>query len=290
MSRIAYVNGRYLPHADAVVHVEDRGFQFADGVYEVCEIWNGQIVDMTRHLDRLARSLNELSMDWPVERRALTMILRETIRRNRVKDGLVYLQITRGQARRDFSFPKGKVPPTLVVTARSSDPKAALKVGEEGISVITTPDIRWERVDIKTVSLLPQVLAKEKAVRAGAKEAWMFDKDGFVTEGASSNAWIVSQDGTLITRPAEKGILRGITRAAIMDYAAANGITVEERPFTIEEAKAAREAFITSATMTASPVVKIDDSVIGNGAPGSIVSDMRARFHEAVEKLALSVY
>ncbi len=249
MSRIAYVNGRYVPHAEATVHVEDRGFQFADGVYEVCEIWNDQIVDMTRHLDRLGRSLTELQMDWPVERRALESIVRETARRNRVRNGLVYLQVTRGQARRDFAFPKTPVPPTLVVTARSTSRAVAEKNTEDGIAVITTPDIRWERVDIKTVSLLPQVLAKQKAVRAGAKEAWMYDKEGYVTEGASSNAWIVNQDGTLVTRPAEKGILRGITRAAIMDFAAANGIKVEERQFTLEEAKAAREAFITSATM-----------------------------------------
>ncbi|UOM34582.1 D-amino-acid transaminase [Acuticoccus sp. I52.16.1] len=290
MSRIAYVNGRYLPHAQAHVHVEDRGFQFADGVYEVCEIWNGHIVDMTRHLDRLGRSLTELQMDWPLERRAMETVLRETARRNRVKNGLVYLQVTRGQARRDFAFPKLPIPTTLVVTARSTSPSVAVKNSEDGIAVVTTPDIRWERVDIKTVSLLPQVLAKQKAVRAGAKEAWMYDKEGYVTEGASSNAWIVAQDGTLITRPAEKGILRGITRAAIMDYAATNGIKVEERHFTLEEAKAAREAFITSATMLATAVVKIDDAVIGNGQPGSIVSAMRARFHEGVEKLPLSVY
>ncbi|RAI00591.1 D-amino acid aminotransferase [Acuticoccus sediminis] len=290
MSRIAYVNGRYVPHGEACVHVEDRGFQFADGVYEVCEIWDGYIVDMTRHLDRLARSLNELQMDWPVERRAMESILRETARRNRVKKGLVYLQVTRGVARRDFAFPKTPIPATLVVTARSVPPGNAVKIGEEGIAVVTTPDIRWERVDIKTVALLPQVLAKQKAVRAGAKEAWMYDKDGFITEGASSNAWIVNQDGTLVTRPAERGILRGITRAAIMDFAAAHDIKVEERPFTIDEAKAAREAFITSATMTATPVVKIDETPIGNGAPGSVVSELRARFHEGVEKLPLSVY
>lgn len=290
MSRIAYVDGRYVPHAFASVHVEDRGFQFADGVYEVCEVWRGQIVDMTRHLDRMRRSLSELAIAWPVGRRALEVIVGEVVARNRVRDGLVYLQITRGQARRDFAFPDPAVKPTLVVTARSASPRQTRASAEEGIRVVTTPDIRWQRVDIKSVSLLPQVLAKQTARRAGAKEAWMVDREGFVTEGASSNAWIVTQDGTLVTRPAETGILRGITRAAIMDFAAANGIKVEERRFTVEEAKGAREAFITAATALVTPVVQIDDAVLGNGRPGSIASDLRVRFHDGLEKRPLRPY
>jgi len=283
MSRIAYVNGRYLPHGHAMVHVEDRGFQFADGVYEVCEVWSGEIVDMTRHLDRLRRSLAELSMAWPVRRSALEAIMREVVARNRVTYGLVYVQVTRGTARRDYTFPEPPVKPTLVVTARSASREAALKVSEEGIRVVTTPDIRWERVDIKTIGLLAQVLAKQTARRAGAKEAWMVDREGYVTEGASSNAWIVTANGTLVTRPADAGILRGITRAAIMDFAAANGLKVEERRFTVDEARSAREAFVTAATAIVSPVVQIDDVVLGNGRPGSVASELRARFHEGVE-------
>lgn len=283
MSRIAYVNGRYLPHADAAVHVEDRGFQFADGVYEVCEVFDGHLVDVTRHLDRMRRSLAELEIAWPMPRRSLELVLCEVVARNRVRDGLVYVEVTRGSARRDFAFPDPPVRPTLVVTARPASPAAARRAGEDGISVVTTPDIRWQRVDIKSVSLLPQVLAKEAARRAGANEAWMVDRDGFVTEGASSNAWIVTAEGTLVTRPATSGILRGITRAAIMDFAVAHSIRVEERAFTVAEAKAAREAFITAATATVTPVVRIDDTVLGNGVPGSVASELRARFHEGVE-------
>ncbi len=290
MSRIAYVNGRYLPHAEANVHIEDRGFQFADSVYEVCEIWNGKIVDMTRHLDRLKRSLGELSIAWPVSRRALEAILREVVSRNRVTNGLVYLQVTRGVARRDFNFPKPGTLPTLVVTSRSIKPAVPKKSTEDGIRVVTTPDIRWDRVDIKTTGMTAQVLAKETAVRAGAKEAWMVDGENRITEGSSSTAWIIDGEGTLITRPTDMNILPGITRMAIMDYAKANGMKVEERPFTVEEARGAREAFITSASATLTPVVQIDDVVIGNGKPGSIASGMRAAFHEGVEKLPVRHY
>lgn len=290
MSRIAYVNGRYVPHKAATVHVEDRGFQFADGVYEVCEVWDGKIVDMTRHLDRMRRSLAELCMAWPVTRRAMETIMREVAAQNRVRYGMVYVQVTRGTAKRDFAFPAPSTPPTLVVTARSNSRAEARKVGENGIRIVTTPDIRWERVDIKSVAMLPQVLAKQTARRVGASEAWMVDKEGFVTEGASSNAWIITQDGTLVTRPADRGILRGITRQAIMDYAAANGIKVEERRFSVEEAKDAREAFITAATAIVTPVVQIDDKVLGNGMPGSVASQLRDRFHDGVETLPIDGY
>ena len=289
MSRIAYVDGRYLPHAEASVHIEDRGFQFADAVYEVCEVWQGKIVDMTRHLDRLRRSLAELSMDWPVGRAALEAIIREVVSRNRVRDGLVYLQISRGRAKRDFAFPSPGVKPTLVVTARSMSP-AMRAAGDRGIAVITTPDIRWERVDIKSTALLAQVLAKEAARRAGAKEAFMVDAEGYVTEGSSSTAWIVRQDGTLQTRPADNSILRGVTRAAVMDFAAANGIEIVESPFTVAQAREAREVFITAATAIVTPVVEVDGTPIGNGEPGAIASELRARFHEMVETCALTHY
>lgn len=290
MSRIAYVNGRYVPHREAGVHVEDRGFQFADSVYEVCEVWEGKVVDLVRHLDRLARSLGELDMAWPVTRRAMEMIVKEVIQRNRVVYGLVYLQVTRGKAKRDFAFPAPGTPSTLVVTSRSQSREAALKVSEDGIRVITTPDIRWERVDIKTTAMTAQVLAKEAAKRAGAKEAWMVDGEGRVTEGASSTAWIVTQDGTLVTRPKDMNILPGVTRHAIMDYAQSHEMKVEERPFTVDEAKGAREAFITAATAIVSPVVQIDETVLGNGRPGSVASELRARFHDGVEMQTILQY
>ncbi|GAB4353186.1 MAG: D-amino-acid transaminase [Oricola sp.] len=284
MSRIAYVNGRYRPHRDAMVHVEDRGYQFADGVYEVCEVARGYIIDMTRHLDRLARSLAELQMAWPVDRKALVAIMREVVRRNRVHDGLVYIQVSRGVARRDHVFPAPTTKPSLVVTARSSDPQAARARASEGIGVITVPENRWERVDIKTVGLLPNVLARQKAKERGAAEAWFVDADGTVKEGAATNAWIVTDDGVLVTRPADFGILRGITRTTVMEVAARQGLKVEERAFTVEEAKRAREAFITAATTLVMPVVRIDDTPVANGAPGSIALALRDAFFEGAEK------
>ncbi|WP_187971534.1 D-amino-acid transaminase [Aquibium microcysteis] len=283
MPRITYVNGRYLRHADAFVHVEDRGYQFADGVYEVCEVKRGYVVDMTRHLDRLDRSLRELSMAWPMHRRALELVIREVVRRNGVHDGLVYLQVTRGVAPRDFLFPQA-VAPALVVTARKADPARAEKRAETGIKVITVPETRWDRVDIKTVGLLPNVLAKEAARAAGAQEAWFVDADGTVKEGGSSNAWIVTADGRLVTRPAEHGILRGITRTTMFEVAAALGLTIEERGFTVAEAKAAREAFISSATTIAMPVVEIDGAPIANSHPGSVVLSLRGAFFDIAEK------
>ena len=215
MPRISYVNGRYLPHADAKVHMEDRGYQFADGVYEVCEVARGHIMDMSGHLDRLDRSLRELAIAWPLERRVLPAIMREVVTRNRVRDGLVYLQVTRGVAPRDHVFPAAGTRPSLVVTAKRSDPQAARRRVESGIAVVTVPENRWERVDIKTVGLLPNVLARQKAKEAGAQEAWFVDPDGTVKEGAATNVWIVTADGHLVTRPADKGILRGITQSGV---------------------------------------------------------------------------
>jgi len=283
MPRISYVNGRYVRHAIAAVHIEDRGYQFADGVYEVCEVARGFIVDMQRHLDRLARSLKELSIGWPVHRNVLTLILREVIRRNGVVDGLVYVQVTRGVASRDFPFPEG-VRPALVVTARKVPTGMQARRAETGIKVVTVPENRWDRVDIKSVGLLPNVLAKQKAKEAGAQEAWFVDTDGMVTEGGSSNAWIVTADGVLVTRPAEHGILRGITRTTLLDVVAKLGLTVEERRFSVAEAKSAREAFISSATTIAMPVVEIDGQPVANGHPGSIVLSLRRAFFDIAEK------
>jgi D-alanine transaminase len=283
MPRIAYVNGRYVAHAEASVHIEDRGYQFADGVYEVCEVARGYIVDMKRHLDRLHRSLSELSIAWPMNRAAMEIVIVEVIRRNRVKNGLVYLQVTRGVASRDFLFPAG-TRPSVVVTARKVDPAAAAKRAENGIKVITVPENRWDRVDIKSVGLLPNVLAKQKASEAGAQEAWFIDADGTVKEGGSSNAWIVTRDGALVTRPAEHGILRGITRTTLFDVAAKLGLRIEERSFTVAEAKTAREAFISSATTIAMPVVAIDGDPVANGHPGSVVLSLRHAFFDIAEK------
>ena len=283
MPRTAYVNGRYLPHADAAVHIEDRGYQFADGVYEVCEVARGFIVDMTRHLDRLDRSLRELRIDWPMARKALVVVMREIIRRNRVVNGMVYLQVTRGVAPRDHAFPTG-VPSAIVVTAKRADPAMAKTRSETGVKVITVPENRWERVDIKSVGLLPNVMAKQKAREAGAQEAWFIDPDGTVKEGASTNAWIVTKDGSLVTRPADHGILRGITRTTVIDVAAKLGLKVEERAFTVEEAKAAREAFITAATTLVMPVVAIDGAPVANGHPGSIALSLRGAFFDIAEK------
>ncbi|MDN2564658.1 D-amino-acid transaminase [Aquibium sp. A9E412] len=284
MPRIAYVNGRYVPHGAATVHIEDRGYQFADGVYEVCEVARGFIMDMRRHLDRLDRSLSELAIAWPLHRSALEVIMREVVCRNRVHNGLVYLQVTRGVARRDHVFPPPGTRPALVVTAKQTDPAAAARKVEAGVSVITVPENRWERVDIKTVGLLPNVLARQTAREAGAQEAWFVDPDGTVKEGAATNAWIVTADGTLVTRPADHGILRGITRAAVMEVADHLGIAVEERAFTVEEAKAAREAFITAATTVVMPVVAIDDAPVANGHPGSVTLSLRRAFFDIAEK------
>lgn len=283
MPRIAYVNGRYVAHRDAAVHIEDRGYQFADGVYEVCEVARGHIVDMRRHLDRLDRSLRELRIDWPMARAALEIVLREVVRRNGVTDGLVYMQVTRGVAGRDFLFPEG-VLPSLVVTARKSNPALLEKRAETGIKVITVPENRWDRVDIKSVGLLPNVLAKQKAKEAGAQEAWFVDDEGRVKEGGSSNAWIVTRDGALVTRPADHGILRGITRTTLFKVAARLGLRVEERGFSVEEAKAAREAFISSATTIALPVVAIDGVPVANGHPGSVTLSLRQAFFDVAEK------
>lgn len=283
MSRIAYVNGQYVPHAQAAVHIEDRGYQFADGVYEVCEVWNGKIVDGPRHLDRLDRSLRELRIGWPVSRKAMEFILREVVRRNKVRNGIVYMQVTRGVARRDHYFPSSDVVPSFVVTSRAINPKTSDAVAAKGISVVTYPENRWPRVDIKTVALLPNVLAKQHAKENGAKEAWYFDTDNNITEGGSTNAWIVTKDGVLVTRPAESGILRGITRSVILDIIEREGLKFEERPFSVEEAKSAREAFVTAASTIAMPVVKIDEAIIGNGHPGSVATQLRDMFHTATD-------
>ena len=276
MARTAYVNGRFVPHNRAMIHIEDRGFQFADGVYEVVTVHNGRLVDEDGHIDRLTRSLAELSMGWPTSRRVLGLLMRELVRRNRIGDGLLYLQITRGVAPREFKFPIG-AEPSLVMTIRRANLSPRHLI-ECGVAVITVPEIRWKRRDIKTVSLLAQVLGKQKAFEAGAYEAWMVEEDGMVTEGTSSNAWIVTADSALVTRHPSNAILRGVTRQAVMRIADEQGLGFEERPFHIDEALVAREAFLTSATNYIMPIIRIDGQPIGSGTPGPLTLRLRGLY------------
>lgn len=287
MPRIAYVNGRYLPHTEAAVHIEDRGYQFADGVYEVCEVRHGLIVDLSRHLDRLDRSLSEIRIARPMARAALVHVIREVLRRNKVRNGLFYLQVTRGVARRDHVFPGDAISPSLVVTAKSTDAGVIARKNAEGIRAVTLPDNRWDRVDIKTVGLLPNVLARQHAREEGAQEAIYVDADGMVTEGAATNVWIVDKDGLLVTRPAEGGILRGITRTTLMDVAGHLSIDIVERKFSRAEMLAAREVFVTAATSICFPVTMIDGQVIGNGHPGGVSEKIRTAFFDIAEKTAI---
>jgi len=272
VGRIAYVNGRYVPHAEAAVHIEDRGYQFADGVYEVLAVYRGKLIDEPGHIERLDRSLRELRIDWPVTPRVLGVLMRETIRRNRLTDGTIYLQVTRGVASRNHPFPDDAAP-ALVMTVKAKD----LDTLKGGIPtrVITLPDQRWARPDIKSVALLPNCLAQQQAKEAGCYEAWQVDRDGKVTEGTMSNAWIVSAKGELVTRSADGNtILNGITRLAVLDVAKAAKVKLVQRPFTVAEAKKAREAFLTSTTSFVKPVVEIDGRKVGNGEPGPITRQL----------------
>lgn len=270
--RSAYVNGRYVPHAEAAVHVEDRGLQFADSVYEVFGLSDGMILDEEEHLDRLEHSLGELGMDMPVARTPLKLVIRELARRNRVRDGLVYLQITRGAFRRDHAIPSAHARPSLVLTARTVEKGGVDARRGAGIRVTTRPDERWGRCDIKSTALLPNVLAKTAARRAGSYEAWLVDRDGFVTEGSSTTAWIVDAQGRLVTRDLSNAILPGVTRKVIFEAATESQMAVVERHFTLDEARTAREAFISAATIGVLPVVAIDGKPVGTGAPGPVAS------------------
>ena len=281
MSRIAFVKdtstaGAYVPRRDARVSVEDRGFLFADGIYEVCEIRSGGLVDEQRHLDRYQSSLASLQLTPPMPLRSLQLVLRETIRRNMIRDGILYFQVTRGAARRDHAFPAKDVPATLVVFATPINAAARDEKAAAGVTVMTLPDERWARRDIKTVSLLPNVLAKQQAREAGAYEAWLVDKAGMVTEGASTNAWIITRDGTLVTRPLGHDILPGISRSIVLDAARDLQMKVKERPFTVAEAKQASEAFLSSSSAILLPVVGIDGTSIGDGKPGPVTLRLRA--------------
>ena len=287
MSRVAYVNGAYVPHGQAVIHVEDRGFQFADGVYEVWSVFDGKLADFDGHMTRLVRSLTELRIDVPMTRDALTRVLKETVRRNRVRNGIVYLQVTRGTARRDHPFPPEGTPPSVIVTARSISAVKAEAQADKGVAVITQPDIRWGRCDIKTVGLLPNILAKQAARDRGAYEAWFVDDMGLVTEGSSTNAWIIDEHGRLRTRDTQANILRGITRAAIMDLVKQEKIELDERPFSVDEAKRAREAFFTAAGAFVMPAVSIDGTTIGDGTPGPVTRKLRTLYLDQAKRGAI---
>lgn len=281
-ARFAYVNGRFVRHAGACVHIEDRGLQFADAIYEVCGVLGGRIQDEEEHLDRLERSLRELDIAMPMARAVLKLVMRELARKNRIENGLIYLQVTRGTARRDHPAPVNPPRPTLIMTARPVDPAALVARRAKGVAVITRPDERWARRDIKSTALLPNTLAKTAARQAGAFEAWLMDGEGHVTEGASTSAWIVSGNGEIVTRDLSNAILPGVTRRVILEAAAGAQMRIVERPFTVEEARSAREAFITAATLGATPVVMIDGKPVGDGRPGPITQ----RIQELYAQLA----
>ncbi|MFC3124848.1 D-amino-acid transaminase [Pseudoroseomonas globiformis] len=270
MSRIAYVNGRYLPQRHASVNIEDRGYQFGDGIYEVVHLYKNRLVDEKRHLDRLERSLKEIKLPMPVPRLALLAILQEVARRNRVAEGLLYMQVTRGVARREHSFPASPPPPALVVTVRRIRPYPASIDGWGG-SAITAPDHRWARRDIKSINLLPNVLARQAAREQGAIEAILYEpQTGMVTEGAATSFWIVDEAGRLRTRALSHDILPGCTRDALMAELNEAGIPFDERAFNLDELSRAREAFLTSATSFVKPILRIDHKDVGEGAPGPI--------------------
>jgi len=285
MSRFAYVNGRFVRHGEAAVHIEDRGYQLADGVYEVWAVFDGRLADAEGHFARLWRSLDELRIAHPMGEKALTCVLKEAVRRNRVRDGLVYLQVTRGVARRDHAFPNPAVPPSVVITAKSVDRRVAEAKAAVGAAVISVPENRWGRCDIKSVGLLPNALAKQAARERGAIEAWFVDDLGLVTEGASSNAWIVDAQGHLRTRDTQANILRGVTRSTLLEVIREAGLPINEQPFTIAEAQSAREAFITGAGTLVMPIVNIDGVAVGTGTPGPVATRLRKLYvQRATEK------
>jgi len=286
VGRIAYVDGRYVRHGLASVHIEDRGLQFADSIYEVFGVFGGRIFDEQEHLDRLERSLREIGLALPIERRALQLVVREIARRNRVTEGLIYMQVTRGAVRRDHAVPQQPPRPSLIITAKSIDANGFEDRRRSGIKVITTTDERWARCDIKSTALLPNVLAKTKARDSGAYEAWLVDGNGRVTEGSSTSAWIVDSDGKHVTRDLDNAILPGVTRRILIHVAESAQMPIVERRFTVAEAQAAREAFITAATIGALPVVEIDGKLIGEGRPGPVARRLHELYRHAAEVAA----
>ena len=281
MSAISYVNGTYIDHDEANVNIEDRGYQFADGVYEVFAVINKKIVDYDGHLNRLFRSLKEISLNTPISRESYLFVIRNLVKKNNIVDGLIYLQVTRGVAERDFKFPK-KTKPSLVITAKKISMNEYYSKFNQGIKVKTTRDLRWKRVDIKTLNLLPPVLAKQKAVESGCDEAWMIDTEGYITEGSSSNAWILNKD-KLITTPIGNSILKGITRTSLIKALKRENVKLEEKRFNKRDIKNADEAFITSATQFVMPVIKVDNIKIGRGTVGQYAHIFRKAYMEAIQ-------
>jgi D-alanine transaminase len=281
MPRIAYVNGAYERASEAAVSIEDRGYQFADAVYEVWSVFDGRLADLDGHMNRLERSLRELQIAMPMPRSSLLVVLNEVVRRNRIREGMIYLQISRGVAPRDHVFP-ADVRASVVITAKPVDRDAAERKAAVGIKAMSAPDNRWGRCDIKTVGLLPNVLAKQKAKEQGAGEVIFVDRDGFVTEGGSTNVYIVSAEGVIRTRSLTANILAGVTRLNVLPLIHESGLELREESFTLDEAKAAAEVFITAATSLVMPIVAIDDHVIGDGKPGPIACALReAYIHHA---------
>ena len=287
MLRFAYVNGRFVRHGEAVVHIEDRGYQLADGVYEVWAVFDGKLADAEGHFTRLWRSLDELRIAHPMSQASLTMVLREAVRRNKVREGLCYLQITRGVAKRDHAFPNPAVLPSVVVTAKSLDRAATEAKAALGASVVSVPENRWGRCDIKSIGLLPNALAKQAARERGAIEAWFVDDMGLVTEGASSNAWIIDAQGTLRTRDTNANILRGVTRSTLLEVIRESGLPFSEKPFTIAEAQAAKEAFITGAGSLVTPIVQVDGVKLGDGKPGPVAIGLRRSYIDRARQKAV---
>jgi D-alanine transaminase len=275
MSRIVYVNGAYEPEEEAKISVFDRGFLFGDAVYEVTAVLGGQLVDFAAHLARLDRSLKEIDLPLPIPHEGLRELHEELIAENNIDEGIVYLQISRGPAERDFAYPDPTMP--TIVAFTQSRPLLDNPYAETGIKVVTIPDIRWKRRDIKSTSMLGQAMGKQAAKRQGAYEAWMVE-DGYVTEGTSSSAFILDADGVLRTQPLGPHILPGVTRRAILRLAKEDGVPVEERPFTVEEAYQGREAFLTAASAFVLPVTEIDGRPIGDGAPGPVARAFRAHY------------
>lgn len=285
MSRIAYVNGRYMPQRDAAVNIEDRGYQFADAIYEVVHLYKGRFIDEKRHLDRLERSLKEIALSMPMPRRALVHVLHEVARRNRLSEGLLYMQVSRGVARRDHAFPAKPVPPALVVTIRRVPPYPASIEGWGG-SAITHPDLRWARRDIKSTALLPNVLARQAAREQGALEAILYEADGTITEGAATSFWIVDKEGRLCTRQLGEAILPGCTRGALMALMQEEGVAFQEGPYTLDDVRTAREAFLTSATSFVKPILKVDGKPVGDGTPGPLTRRLFEMFARHVKGLS----
>ena len=285
MTRIIYINGEWLPEADAKISVFDRGFLMADGIYEVTCVLDGKLVDYAGHAARLQRSAGELGMTVPLDEAGLLAVHREIVARNGVDQGMVYLQLTRGVADRDFAYPPADTPPTLVMFTQSRN-VLENRAAEEGIAVALVPDLRWGRRDIKTIQLLYPSMAKMEAKARGADDAWLLE-EGYITESSAATAHIVTAEGVLVTRDLSHALLPGITRASVLELAAEHGVRIEERAFTPAEALAAREAFITSATNFVVPVVRIDGATVGDGKPGTLTRDLRRHYIETRRAAAI---